>query len=119
MYACVVPDLREPVQAREGANQMHAPAKEQPPIEGSGDAGKEHHGLSVGLELAGDLRHAGEDSVEVVGGEIAEEHRELGQRISTAAAADLADGPDYGFHQGERVGPGGAPEVSYGEALWP
>lgn len=115
-------NLRQPVQAIEGANQVHAPAKEQPPVEGPGDAGQEHDGPSVGLEPAGDLRRAGEDGVEVVRGEVVQEHRELGRRRRRrrpAAAAGLADAPDDGLHHAERVGPRGAPEVGYREALRP
>ncbi len=107
------------MQAGEGADEVHILAGEQPPVEGPGDAGQEHHrvvsgvGVGVGLELAGELGKAGEDGVEVVGGEVVEEHREL--RRWRRPAAHLGDAPDDLLHHAESVRPRRAAEVGQSE----
>jgi hypothetical protein len=115
-------DLGEPVQAGAGADEVHARPGEQPPVERARDPGQEHHRPAPlvrpgrGLEPVGELRQAEEDGVEVVGGQVVEQHRELGRRPRRPAARP-ADAPHDVLRQAQRVGPRGAAEVGHREPL--
>jgi hypothetical protein len=111
------------VQAGAGADEVHAPPGEEPPVEGPRHAGEEHHrpaplvGPGGGLQPVGELRQAEEDGVEVVGREVVEEHRELGRRLRRPAAAHPPDAPHDGLHQAQRVRARRAAEVGHREPL--